>query len=54
MVDATKIQLLRDSKLAAELTPEQCGILAESMTIRDLADDEILAEGGATPSSISS
>jgi len=46
MVDATKIQLLRDSKLAAELTPEQCAILAESMTIRELADDEILAEEG--------
>jgi hypothetical protein len=34
MVDPTKTQLLRESKLAAELTDEQCAILAESITVR--------------------
>jgi CRP/FNR family transcriptional regulator, cyclic AMP receptor protein len=48
MADPSKLQLLRDSALAAELTPEQCGVLADLVTVRDLKDDEVLVDEGAT------
>lgn len=48
MADPTKLQLLRDSALAAELTPEQSAILADLIAVRDLKDDEVLVEEGAT------
>ncbi|HET7763965.1 MAG TPA: cyclic nucleotide-binding domain-containing protein [Burkholderiales bacterium] len=48
MADPTKLQLLRDSALAAELTPEQSAILADMVAVRDLKDDEVLVEEGAT------
>jgi CRP-like cAMP-binding protein len=48
MADTQKLQLLRDSALAAELTPEQSAILADLIAVRDLKDDEVLVEEGAT------
>jgi CRP-like cAMP-binding protein len=48
MADTAKLQLLRDSALAAELTPEQSAILADLIAVRDLKDDEVLVEEGAT------
>jgi CRP-like cAMP-binding protein len=48
MADTAKLQLLRDSALAAELTADQCAILADLITVRDLKDDEVLVEEGAT------
>jgi CRP-like cAMP-binding protein len=46
MTDLTSIDALRASKLGAELTPDQCRIVAERIKFRDLADGEVLlAEG---------
>jgi|SRR6476646_87071 CRP-like cAMP-binding protein len=44
---ASKLELVRNSALAVELTGDQCGVLAELMAVRDLADEEILVEQGA-------
>jgi CRP-like cAMP-binding protein len=46
MADTSKIQLVRDSALAAELTAEQSAVLAELITVRDLAEGEILVDEG--------
>jgi len=46
MADTSKIQLVRDSALAAELTAEQSAVLAELVTVRDLAEGEILVDEG--------
>jgi CRP-like cAMP-binding protein len=46
MADTSKLQLVRDSALAAELTAEQSAILAELVTVRDLAEGEILVDEG--------
>jgi CRP-like cAMP-binding protein len=48
MAEPSKLQLVRDSALAAELTPEQCAVLAGLVTVRDLADGEVLVAEGAT------
>ena len=48
MADTSKLQLLQDSALASELTPAQCAVLAELITVRDLKDEEVLVEEGAT------
>ena len=43
----SKLELVRNSALAAELTGDQCVELAELMAVRDLADGEILVKQGA-------
>jgi CRP/FNR family cyclic AMP-dependent transcriptional regulator len=48
MTDASKLQLVRDSALAVELSPEQCAVLADLVTVRDLADGEVLVDEGAS------
>jgi CRP-like cAMP-binding protein len=44
---ASKLELVRNSALAVELTGDQCGVLAELMAVRDLADEEFLVKQGA-------
>jgi CRP-like cAMP-binding protein len=46
--DASKLELVRNSALAIELTGDQCGALAALMSVRDLADGEILVRQGAS------
>ena len=46
MTDAAIVQGLAQSKLAIELTPEQCEVLARSMTSRDLRTGEVLVREG--------
>jgi len=48
MANASKQEFLRNSPLAAELTADQCAVLAELLTLRDLADGEVLVEEGAS------
>jgi len=48
MVDTSKQLVVRDSVLAVELSPEQCAVLAGLVTVRDLADGEILVSEGAS------
>ena len=48
MADTSKLQLVRDSALAAELTAEQIAVLAELVTVRDLAEGEILVDEGVS------
>ncbi len=50
MDTASKLELVRNCALAVELTADQCGVLAELMTVRDLADEEILVKQGAADS----
>jgi CRP-like cAMP-binding protein len=40
------LQALRQSKLAAELSEQQCRVLAEHVALRELADNEILVKEG--------
>ena len=47
-MDASKLELVRDSALGKELTEEQRGVLAGLMTVRDLADGEVLVREGGT------
>jgi CRP-like cAMP-binding protein len=46
--DPSKLELVRTSALAVELTGDQCGVLADLMAVRDLADGEILVKQGAS------
>jgi len=46
--EASKLELVRNSALAAELTGDQCGTLAGVMAVRDLEDGEILVKQGAS------
>ena len=43
-----KMDLVRGSALAVELTGDQCAVLAKLVTVRSLADGEILVEQGAS------
>jgi CRP-like cAMP-binding protein len=43
----SKLELVRNSALAVELTGDQCAVLAELMAVRDLADEEVLVRQGA-------
>jgi CRP-like cAMP-binding protein len=45
---AQKLELLRNSALAVELTGDQCGVLAELVSVRDLKDGEVLVKQGAS------
>ncbi|MFO1324619.1 MAG: cyclic nucleotide-binding domain-containing protein [Burkholderiales bacterium] len=46
MNDKTKIEALRSSRIGAELTPEQCAVLADVIRYRDLEDGEVLVGEG--------
>ena len=46
MTDATIVKGLSQSKLATELSPAQCEVLAATMTSRDLAQGEVLVREG--------
>jgi CRP-like cAMP-binding protein len=46
MTDPTAFDALRSTKLAAELTDEQCRVLAALVTLRDLKQGEILVREG--------
>ena len=48
MADISKLQLVRDSALAVELTAEQSAVLAGLVSVRDLADGEVLVNEGAS------
>jgi CRP-like cAMP-binding protein len=48
MADTSKLQLVRDSALATELTAEQSAVLAELITVRDLVEGEILVNEGVS------
>jgi len=47
MSEQDRYQALRASRLAAELTDEQCRRLAQKIEIRDLANNEVLVREGA-------
>ena len=46
MENTDPLELVCDSPLAAELTDDECRVLAELVTIRDLADGEVLVHMG--------
>ena len=48
MAEPSKLQLVRESTLASELDAKQCAVLADLVTVRDLADAEVLVEEGAS------
>jgi CRP-like cAMP-binding protein len=45
---ARKLELLRNSALAVELTGDQCAVLADLVSLRTLADGEVLVKQGAS------
>ena len=46
MTDETKLQALRASRLAADLSEDECRILSDLVDVRDLADGEVLVREG--------
>ena len=50
MADEDEYRALRASRLAAELTDDECRTLAQRVEIRDLRADEILVREGSTDS----
>jgi CRP-like cAMP-binding protein len=46
MTDQTKLDALRATKLAAELSDAQCRVLADLVTLRNLKQGEVLAQEG--------
>jgi len=48
MADPGKYDVLRSTKLAAELNDAQCQALAEVVTLRDLREGEVLVAEGST------
>jgi CRP/FNR family cyclic AMP-dependent transcriptional regulator len=50
MSDHDQYQALRASRLAAELTDEECRTLAQEIEVRDLRDGEVLVREGSTDS----
>jgi CRP-like cAMP-binding protein len=50
MTPITPYDALRASRLAAELSDEQCRTLAGCITLRELADGEVLVKEGASDS----
>jgi CRP/FNR family cyclic AMP-dependent transcriptional regulator len=45
--EVQKLDLVRGSALAVELTGDQCAVLAELVSVRNLGDGEVLVEQGA-------
>jgi CRP/FNR family transcriptional regulator, cyclic AMP receptor protein len=52
MTDQARFDALQSTKLATELTDEQCGVLARSVTLRDLKQGEVLAKEGTVDNHI--
>jgi CRP/FNR family transcriptional regulator, cyclic AMP receptor protein len=48
MTIAERLEALRQTRLVAELSDEQCGILSELVTLRDLKDGEVLVAEGTS------
>jgi len=48
MMNPSRLDALRQSQLAAELSDEQCSALSELVALRDLKDGEILVREGET------
>jgi CRP-like cAMP-binding protein len=46
MSNPDRLGALRESRLAAELSVEQCSVLSDLVTLRDLEDGEVLVEEG--------
>ena len=46
MTSPNQLDTLRGSRLAAELTDEQCSVLSNLVTLRDLRDGEVLVREG--------
>ena len=46
MTDQTRLDALRATRLAAELSDAQCRVLADLVTLRDLKQGEVLAREG--------
>ena len=46
MTNQDRLDVLRQSKLAAELTEEQCCVLADLVALRDLKDGDVLVKEG--------
>jgi CRP/FNR family transcriptional regulator, cyclic AMP receptor protein len=46
MTDETKLQTLRASRLAADLSEDECRVLSDLVDVRDLADGEVLVREG--------
>lgn len=46
MATPNRLDALRQSRLAAELSDEQCGVLSDLVSVRDLKDGEILVKEG--------
>jgi CRP-like cAMP-binding protein len=46
MIDETKLQALCASRLAADLSEDECRILSDLVDVRDLADGEVLVRDG--------
>ena len=51
-MDASKLDLVRASALAAELSEDQRGVLAGAMVVRDLADGDVLIREGGSDNSV--
>jgi len=47
MLEQAKADLVRSSKLATELTPEQSAVLADLVEVREYADGEVVVHEGA-------
>jgi CRP/FNR family cyclic AMP-dependent transcriptional regulator len=45
-----RLDVVRQSKLAAELTEEECGVLSNLVTLRELKDGEVLVREGDSDS----
>jgi len=50
MANRDRLEVLRQSKLAAELTGEECGVLSNLVTLRELKDGEVLVTEGESDS----
>ena len=48
MTDMTKLQVLQASRLGADLDERECGVLCELVSVRDLADQEVLVREDTT------
>ena len=52
MASASPLDLVRNSALAVELAGDECSVLADLVTVRDLADGEVLINEGESDNHI--
>ncbi len=48
MTNPDRLDALRQSRLASELSDEQCSVLSDLVTLRDLTDGQVLVEEGTS------